>query len=149
MKNNIDEDIKIVEEINKKNNFIFYEKINNIFETLKKNEFPFQFKSDLTYVIDALINKQINSNVLSACEMIMKNQVYEIQKEKEKRYEKRIEYLDKELETYKKIAEKLARLLKEKTSVYLDICIETPDEKCADNKCYECIIDWARKEVEK
>ena len=56
--------------------------------------------------------------------------------------------LETELETYKKIAEKLARLLKDKVSLYDDICINISDEKCADNKCYDCVIDWARKEVE-
>ena len=108
---NIDKDIEILKEINEKNNFIFYEKVNNVFETLKKNEFPLQFKSDLTDVIDALINNQINSNVLSACEMTMKNQTYEIQKEKENCYKKRIEFLNSELETYKEEFKKINKAL--------------------------------------
>ena len=61
----------------------------------------------------------------------------------------------KELETYKKIAEKLA----EKIQIGLYRNIDKPrDEICVKNEgtdicknndfCIECIIDWARKEVE-
>ena len=63
----------------------------------------------------------------------------------------------KELETYKKIAEKLAeevhylsedlQLTNENlTFKYCDLFAE--ENKC-ENECSKCIIDWARKEVEK
>ena len=61
---------------------------------------------------------------------------------------------NKELETYKKIAEKLAEEVK-KDVVYYDrtgiVSCELYD-KCSKNTngalCVDCIIDWARKEVE-
>ena len=57
--------------------------------------------------------------------------------------------LKTELETYKKIAEKLAeevniKIIKKSCSY--------PNTKCLFNKerrCSECVLDWARKEVEK
>lgn len=61
-----------------------------------------------------------------------------------------IEMQHKELETYKKIAEKLAFKVSE-----LDISgschlLLPKDWDCKKYKnCEECIIDWARKEVEK
>ena len=48
-----------------------------------------------------------------------------------------------ELETYKKIEEKI-----KSKSHY---CLEIPNEHCrkyTSEKCGECILDWARKEVE-
>lgn len=62
-----------------------------------------------------------------------------------------IKSLKSELETYKKIAEKISNLLVTTNINY--ICANTPDEKCngyqKDNiKCEQCIIDWARKEVD-
>lgn len=56
-----------------------------------------------------------------------------------------------ELETYKKIAEKLADLLLKGDEVPY-ICDIVFDEHCNTYKtgeCNKCIIDWARKEVEK
>ena len=61
-------------------------------------------------------------------------------------YEERITSLKSELETYKKIAEKLARssnIIKHK-----EICINVSDDECDKKTCEQCIIDWARKEVE-
>jgi chromosome segregation ATPase len=56
--------------------------------------------------------------------------------------------LRKELETYKKIAKKLADKLVE----IEDGCKHIPTEICneySNGRCIKCIIDWARKEVEK
>lgn len=56
--------------------------------------------------------------------------------------------LNKELETYKKIAEKLADKLVEID----DGCKHIPTEICneySNGRCIQCIIDWARKEVDK
>ena len=69
----------------------------------------------------------------------------------------KINHLDKELETYKKIAEKLADTL------YEVFCLRPmtvskvlrkqgfDDNKCeeCEDSCYQCLLDWARKEVEK
>ena len=58
--------------------------------------------------------------------------------------------LKKELETYKKIAEKLAELLHRGDEVDY-ICDLILNEHCDTYKtgeCNQCIIDWARKEVE-
>ena len=51
-------------------------------------------------------------------------------------------------ETWKKIAEKLA----DKLMVLDDGCKHIPTEICneySNGRCIQCIIDWARKEVEK
>ena len=58
-----------------------------------------------------------------------------------------IENVLKELETYKKIAEKLAEKLVE----IEDGCKHIPTEICnkySNGRCKQCIIDWARNEVE-
>ena len=62
--------------------------------------------------------------------------------------------LQEELETYKKIAEKLALTILEidveEKDVYETICKSTPNNRCEEfgnGNCTECIIDWARKEV--
>lgn len=49
-----------------------------------------------------------------------------------------------ELETWKKIAEKLAEYIAEKSNFCANKCCMNED--CHDN---DCIIDWARKEVDK
>ena len=63
-----------------------------------------------------------------------------------------IENVLSELETYKKIAEKLAELiLKEDINILNDICDKVPSKQCdnvEEGYCDKCIIDWARKEVE-
>ena len=54
----------------------------------------------------------------------------------------------KELETWKKIAENLAH----KLMVLDDGCKHIPIEICneySNGRCIQCIIDWARKEVDK
>ena len=61
---------------------------------------------------------------------------------------------DKELETYKKIAEKLAEEISYTDNLickYLDAIDKCKYEARKDNTntCKQCIIDWARKEVEK
>ena len=52
----------------------------------------------------------------------------------------------KELETYKKIAEKLAYYTKDTKKLITD-CVGWGCTKGIE--CTDCIIDWARKEVEK
>ena len=64
---------------------------------------------------------------------------------------------EKELETYKKIAEKLAETQLNEEINHIDICKEMGENRgltcflyVEDNEiCKQCIIDWARKEVEK
>ena len=63
--------------------------------------------------------------------------------------------LRKELETYKKIAERLADTILEMDAegkdVYEKICKNLPSLRCdeiEEGRCDKCIIDWARKEVE-
>lgn len=48
--------------------------------------------------------------------------------------------LKNELEIYKKIAEKLAEISR---------CVNVSDDECHKKTCEQCVIDWARKEVEK
>ena len=54
-------------------------------------------------------------------------------------------------ETYKKIAEKLAELLYrgDETDYICDLILGEHCVKYETGKCNQCIIDWARKEVEK
>ena len=57
-----------------------------------------------------------------------------------------------ELETYKKIAEKLADELRYQKGMKQDymFCVDIcGDNWCDEENCKQCIIDWARKEVEK
>lgn len=62
-----------------------------------------------------------------------------------------------ELETYKKIAEKLAEevdslsneLQLTNEDLFFKYCDLFAEENKCDNECSKCIIDWARKEVEK
>lgn len=60
-----------------------------------------------------------------------------------------LEKQNKELETYKKIAEKLAELLLKGNEVpYIcDLIIVEHCNKYKSGECGKCIIDWARKEV--
>lgn len=67
-----------------------------------------------------------------------------------------IEHIISELETYKKIAEKLAKKIQ--TEIYRNID-KPKDEICVENEgsnickehyyCIDCIIEWARNEVKK
>lgn len=47
--------------------------------------------------------------------------------------------LKNELEIYKKIAEKLSGISR---------CVNVSDDECCKKTCEQCVIDWARKEVE-
>ena len=54
-----------------------------------------------------------------------------------------------ELETYKKIAEKLAERVDKLDEENYNYC-QSGETHCKEtNRCIQCIIDWARKEVEK
>ena len=59
----------------------------------------------------------------------------------------KVEKQGKELETYKKIAEKLADTIQGGIFSYNDVCDKVSDEECNKRRCYQCIIDWARNEV--
>ena len=71
---------------------------------------------------------------------------------------KELENKDKELEMYKKIAEKLAEQVKREVVFYdtkgISSCDLSEEKYCKYSKhnngatCKQCIIDWARKEVE-
>ena len=65
---------------------------------------------------------------------------------------KSIENVLKELETYKKIAEKLADELRFTVNIN-KVCgtLDIEKKRChkEDISCKQCAIDWARKEVEK
>lgn len=84
-------------------------------------------------------------------------QYYEEQNEVNKKFvsKEKFDETNKELETYKKIAEKLVDKILEMDidgEVYDFFCKYIPMEKCdefSDGYCDKCIIDWARNEVEK
>ena len=141
------------EEITGNINLTLVQKIDNVFTTLLENRniFPKEFIESLMYVLDMLVNKQLNTVDLRVCDSLQ---------EKYKCERERIYYEEhsKELETYKKIAQKLA----EEVDRYVDLLIDKgiefnhlehcqfKDFKCMemDIECENCIIDWARKEVE-
>lgn len=125
MKNNIDKDI----------------------ETLKKRETMSLIQIIRTFKREgienfAVVKLESLDNVLSELERYKK--AYELET-----YERQ-KFID-ELETYKKIAEKLADYIVI-TDINEDIiCADIPEEICeqrAIGDCKQCIIDWARKEVE-
>ena len=63
-----------------------------------------------------------------------------------------IENILKEIETYKKIAEKLAEHISNRChyiDAYSNSCDVIEDSCYEDKECKQCILDWARKEVEK
>ena len=123
---NIDEDIKIVKKI--------IEDEKDVVEHFKKDTFS-------NYPIEESENEiQALENVLKALEG--KDCVIETQAHNEEVYEERITKLEKELETYKKIAKKLAEELK-----WLPIGDDATDFILF--KKVEEAIDWARKEAEK
>ena len=103
---------------------------------------------------------QANTMVKTAIEKVLwalngKDCVIETQSHNEEVLEEYIAKLEQELETYKKIAEKLAEKLTYERGRKQDymFCIDICEENWCDNKncnqCMENIIEWARKEVEK
>ena len=57
--------------------------------------------------------------------------------------------LQVELEIYKKIAERLAKRIDKLDEENYNYC-QSGETHCKEtNRCIQCIIDWARKEVEK
>ena len=87
------------------------------------------------YIYAKIPEEYLNAieNVLKELENYKSQKIYHC-------YQYEVYELSKELETYKKIAEKLA--------YELDKTVFCTGEKCT-NKCKQCIIEWARKEVDK
>ena len=132
----LDKDIEIVKEVQA------------IFEHLKIHGWV----KDITKEVD--IDK-----VIQAIEKVLwalngKDCVIETQSHNEEVLEEYIAKLEQELETYKKIAEKLAEKLTYERGRKQDymFCIDICEENWCDNKncnqCMENIIEWARNEVE-
>jgi hypothetical protein len=143
MKNNIDEDIKILEK--------FIKNYNEVQEKYKDDEI--QAEIERSCYFEEVPAKAI-SNVLSEVKDYQNHKKYHCE-QLEKVLSEIESYKNrenKELETYKKIAEKLAEEV-EKLHTFLvneygtwqeDYVIENDI-----NTNKQCIIDWARKEVEK
>ena len=117
--NNLDEDIKIVEDARK-----FLAKIGLI----KERDAISNLLSELEQYKEDLIEHEKTSFEFQ--ELYIKTKL--------------------ELETYKKIAEKLAELLYrgDETDYICDLILGEHCVKYETGECTECIIDWARKEVE-
>lgn len=137
MKNNLDEDIKIVKNII---NFLQLEIDSGNHKIIYNDNFYEEKTVDCIQAISNVLT-QLNVNK------------YDINN-----YEERITSLKSELETYKKIAEKLASTTYDYANLeMLNICSAEYEgkvdlRKCKqfgkDINCIQCIIDWARKEVE-
>lgn len=63
--------------------------------------------------------------------------------------QEKLDKQDKEIETYKKIAEKLAKYIEENSKGIICNFYEANLQKddCVDINCNKCIIDWAKGEV--
>ena len=94
-------------------NHTLIQKIDNVFTTLLENRniFPKEFIDSLIYVLDMLVNKQLNTDDLRVCDFLQEKYKNERERIYYEEYSKKLEKKDKELETYKKIAEKLAEEL--------------------------------------
>lgn len=79
-----------------------YEKIlriqSHITETIKEHGDISQFKEDVLYVMHTLLEKQLTPPELTVTEICMKNMEYEIQKQKELKYESYIAELKTKIE---------------------------------------------------
>ena len=120
MKNNIDEHIKLLEEYLK-----------------CMRDVPVGANVCVLWAIE---------NVLS--ELKQKNEELDVERKLTEYNNMIIKELKSELETYKKIAEKLAEELYMTSN---NCCCQECEELCPEinPKSKQCIIDWARKEVEK
>lgn len=68
-----------------------------IYSTIKENGEISQFKKDVMIIINILLEKQLNKEELTACEIAFKNQQSRIQIEKEKYIQRKIEQLEADL----------------------------------------------------
>lgn len=71
--------------------------LNYIYSTIKENGEISQFKKDVMIIINILLEKQLNKEELTACEIAFKNQQSRIQIEKEKYIQRKIEQLEADL----------------------------------------------------
>lgn len=144
---------KDIEEITGNINSTLVQKIDNVFTTLLENRniFPKEFIESLMYVLDMLVNKQLKPSELTVCETLVEKSKYEMQRLKDEHYEKRIEFLSKELETYKKIDElktqeiyRLFYIVSREVGYY-----QADDYSDGEDTTIEEIKEYFRKEVEK
>ena len=151
---NIDKDIEILKEFIKKDYepWSFYEKqgdelfelqeaIENVLKELETNKKAV----DNLLVKNAELKQDVQDFQQALNEENLRRSFYVIANND---LREKLQIQGKELETYKKIAEKLAKSMVIGINKDKEICANT--DKCIEHKwCRECIIDWARKEVEK
>lgn len=130
MEENIDVDIKIAEEFIKKDYepWSFYE---------KQGDELFELQESIKNILKSL--KSYREDYNHRCQLAI-DRAEEVEK------------LNSELEIYKKIAEKLAEYISRRchyVDAYSNSCDVIEDSCFEDKDCKQCIIDWARKEVEK
>ncbi|MCI8587574.1 MAG: hypothetical protein HFJ49_03055 [Clostridia bacterium] len=68
-----------------------------IYSAIRENGEISQFKEDVMIIINILLEKQLNKEELTACEIAFKNQQSRIQIEKEKYIQRKIEQLEADL----------------------------------------------------
>lgn len=95
---------------------VLYEKLmriqEHITDTIKEYGSISQFKEDVLYVMKCLLERQLNSAELTATETLLKNMEYNIQKQKEEKYEEYIAVLKTEAEKKEAIINEMAKDIK-------------------------------------
>lgn len=94
---------------------VLYEKLmriqEHITDTIKEYGSISQFKEDVLYVMKCLLERQLNSAELTATETLLKNMEYNIQKQKEEKYEEYIAVLKTEAEKKDKVINEMVEQL--------------------------------------
>ena len=101
-----------IEDINSADT-VLYEKLmriqEHITDTIKEYGSISQFKEDVLYVMKCLLERQLNSAELTATETLLKNMEYNIQKQKEEKYEEYIAVLKTEAEKKEAIINEMVK----------------------------------------
>lgn len=149
---NIDKDIETIKDL-----IEYSQNMINDMEYEKPVEITI-YKEDIQAIENVLSELEKKDKIIKIDEMMSKEDgiyIQELKSELEK-YKKAYELetyerqkFIEELETYKKIAEKLADLIVAKVGTRTHICKNMNCDKEKAIFCNGCALDWARKEVEK
>lgn len=117
---------------------------NCVFPIGTRGEFGALYISDLKGLLSELETyKKANDNLL------VKNVELKIELKTLEQSNKNLLVIKTKLETWKKIAERLAKRVDKLDEENYNYC-QSGETHCKEtNRCIQCIIDWARKEVEK
>ena len=97
-----------------------------IIETIKENGEISQFKEDIMYIIHNLLERQLDKQEMTACEMVVKNQEARIREEHRRHMQSKIDQLESD-------KQKLIEKLEEDKETLINKIIEL-DKKIKENK---------------